>query len=42
MKETYTISKYVSIWHLNDDGAKGDLVMEEAQMAAKFGFGRHP
>ena len=27
MKETYTISKYVSIWRLDGDGAKGDLFM---------------
>ena len=41
MKEAYTISKYVSIWHLNDDGAKGDLVMEEAQMGRKICVGKN-
>ena len=36
MKETYTISRYVSIWHLNEDGSKGELFMEEAQMGRKI------
>lgn len=41
MKETYTISRYVSIWHLNEDGSKGDLFMKEAQMGRKICVGKN-
>ena len=28
MKETFTISKYVYIWHSDESGTKGEMLME--------------
>lgn len=41
MKETYTISKYVSILHLDGDGARGNLFMEKAQMGRRICVGKN-
>ena len=35
MKENYTISKYVYVWHSDENGTKGELLME-AQMRPKI------
>lgn len=35
MKENYTISKYVYVWHSDENGTKGELLME-AQMSPKI------
>ena len=35
MNENYTISKYVYVWHSNENGTKGELLME-AQMRPKI------
>ena len=35
MNENYTISKYVYVWHSDENGTKGELLME-AQMSPKI------
>ena len=40
MKESYTISKYVNVWHSNEAGGKGELFME-AQMNPKISVGKN-
>lgn len=40
MKENYTISKYVYIWHSDESGTKGELLME-AQMSPKICTGKN-
>lgn len=40
MKENYTISKYVYIWHSDESGTKGELLME-AQMSPKICAGKN-
>ena len=39
MKETFTISKYVYIWHSDEEGMKGELLME-AQIGQKICVGK--
>ena len=40
MKESYTISKYVNVWHCNEAVEKGELFME-AQMSPKIRVGKN-
>ena len=40
MKESYTISKYVNVWHSNEAVEKGELFME-AQMSPKIRVGKN-
>ena len=40
MKENYTISKYVYVWHSDENGTKGELLME-AQMRPKICGGKN-
>lgn len=40
MNENYTISKYVYIWHSDENGTKGELLME-AQMRPKICGGKN-
>lgn len=40
MKETFTISKYVYVYYSNEEGAKGELLME-AQMSPKICVGKN-
>ena len=40
MKENYTISKYVYVWHSDENGTKGELLME-AQMSLKICGGKN-
>ena len=40
MKETFTISKYVYIWHSDESGTKGEMLME-AQMSPKICVGKN-
>ena len=40
MKENFTISKYVYIWHSDEGGTKGELLME-AQMSPKICVGKN-
>ena len=40
MKESYTISKYVNVWHSNETGEKGELFME-AQMSPRICVGKN-
>lgn len=40
MKETFTISRYVSLWHLDENGCKGELFINEAQTHRKIGVGK--
>ena len=39
MNENYTISKYVYVWHSDENGTKGELPME-AQMSPKIRGGK--
>ena len=40
MKESYTISRYVNLWHSNEAGEKGELFME-AQMSPRMCVGKN-
>ena len=40
MNENYTISKYVYVWHSDENGTKGELLME-AQMRPKICGGKN-
>ena len=40
MKEYYTISKYVYVWHSDENGTKGELLIE-AQMSPKICGGKN-
>lgn len=40
MKATFTISQYVSICHCDENGTKGSMFMEEAQMSPKICLGK--
>lgn len=39
MKETYTVGNYVNIWHSDENGAQGELLME-AQIARRICVGK--
>lgn len=41
MKETFTISRYVTIWHCDEYGSKGAVFMEEAQMSPKISVAKN-
>ena len=40
MKMSFKISKYVNIWHSNENGVQGELLME-AQMSPKIREGKN-
>lgn len=41
MKETFTVSKYVTIWHCDENGTKGTVFMEKAQMRRKISVAKN-
>lgn len=40
MKETFTISRYISLWDIGKDGHKGELLLAKAQIHRKIGIGK--